>query len=89
MKQKLFIYQTVYDLFFLWSKGKIFAEGENEIDYDIKYEEENYKINIIKEKEYAFEDLKKIVRFDEENKDKTQDSNIWMKYSKIKEGKLF
>ena len=74
----LVLNQTVYDLFFRRTKGKIFAEGENEIDYDIKYNEENYIRFPIKEKDYYLEDLQKMVRHGVEIKDETKDNLIYL-----------
>ena len=67
--------QNVYDLFFQRTKGKLF-EGENEINYDIKYEEENYKRHTLIEKEYNLEELQKIVSSGEEIKDDTEDFKL-------------
>ena len=74
----------MYDLFFRRTKGKIFVEGETQIDYDIKYEEENYK----KHKKYNLEELQKIMGFGEKIEDKNEVLKL-SKYSIIKEGKLF
>ena len=62
--------QTVFDLFFRREKGKIFSEGKNEIDYDVNYNEENYRLmNINFEKEYNFDQLLNILSLGEEMKD--------------------
>ena len=57
--------QTVYDLFFLRKKGKIFPDVNNEIDYDINFKKENYyDIKIEDEKEYDFEGILSMVNLE-------------------------
>ena len=62
--------QTVFDLFFNREKGKIFSDAKNEIDYDVNYNEENYRLMKINfEKEYNFDQLLHILSLGEEIND--------------------
>ena len=50
--------QTVFDLFFNRTRGKIFSDGKNEINYNINNDEENYRLmNIDFKEEYNFNQL--------------------------------
>ena len=58
--------QIVFDLFFRREKGQIFADGKNEINYDINYEDENYyEMRINYEKEYDFKEILNIISLGE------------------------
>ena len=58
--------KAIYDLFFQREKGKIFVEVKTEINYKIKFDEENYyepKINY--DEKYSFEELLNIISLGE------------------------
>ena len=58
--------QTVFDLFFNRTRGKIFSDGKNEINYNINNDEENYRLmNIDFKKEYNFNQLLHILSLGE------------------------
>ena len=77
--------ESIYDLFLIKIKGKI-LDSDNQINYDINFDDENYLISHIKnEKILDLEKVKKIVSFDEEAEDIESLKMLFM----IKKKKLF
>jgi len=70
--------QTVFDLFFNRTRGKIFSDGKNEINYNINNDEENYRLmNIDFKKEYNFNQLLHILSLGEKiNQDEEDDFKL-------------